>query len=147
MVTSAGHSSEGTEDTAKTMSPRRLACPGEVAERTLIVVGGSQRSAGDPDELEFWPESNWHEIVNVLAPGKDITVARHNYDRVWKKDNGTSLSAAITSGIVAHYLGENDVRASHPGEVAHTVKDKVGQTAGRVQVTHEGRVFPLLRTL
>lgn len=158
VVTSAGHDGDSTEDAAtKTQSPRRLSCPGAVAEKTLIVVGGCQRSARNRDEMEFWPQSNSFGIVDVVAPGKDVTVARHNYNGVWKKEEGTSFSAAIASGIVAQYLGENDLHALHPGGVARIVKREVGQIAvsgvdedaGMVQdqVTHEGRSFPLLRTL
>lgn len=153
MVTSAGHDRESADDAAKTQSPRRLACPGAVAEGTLIVVGGSQKAASGSDKLEFWPESNSFHIVDVLAPGKDVTVARHNYDGVWRKDDGTSLSAAIASGIIAQYLGENDFHASSPGGVAHAIKGKVkqiavsGEDVGEVEVTHDGRSFALLRPL
>lgn len=153
MVTSAGNDGESTEDAAKTQSPRRLACPGAVAEDTLIVVGGSQRSNNNHEELEIWPKSNSFGFVDVLAPARDITVARHNYNGVWKKDDGTSLAAAITSGIIAQYLGENDLHASAPGGVAHFVKGAIGLIvvfgvdAGKVQVMHEGRSFPLLHTL
>lgn len=147
VVTSAGHDGEDTEVAAETQSPRRLACPGAVGEKTLIVVGGSQRSVGDCETVEFWPQSNAFGIVDVLAPGRDITVARHNYDGVWRKDDGTSLSAAITSGIIAQYLGEVDLHASEPGGVACIVKREIGQVGvSGVQITHGGRSYPLLRT-
>ncbi|ROW10360.1 hypothetical protein VMCG_02002 [Cytospora schulzeri] len=143
VVTSAGHDGESTEDAAETQSPRRLASPGAVAEQTLIVVGGSQRSASNSEELEFWPQSNSLGIVDVLAPGRDVTVARHNYNGVWRKGDGTSLSAAIASGIIAQYLGENDLHALNPGGVGRTVKGELGQIAvsggdtGKVQVHDE----------
>lgn len=154
VVTSAGHDGQSAEDAAKTQSPRRLACPGAVAEKTLIVVGASQRSTSNAKKLEFWPKSNSFGIVDVLAPGKHITVARHNYNGVWRKDDGTSLSAAITSGIIAQYLGENGIHTLDPGSVAQVLKREVGRsvvsdddTARVHQVTHEGRSFPLLRPL
>ncbi|KUI56052.1 Subtilisin-like protease 6 [Cytospora mali] len=152
VVTSAGHDGDSAEDAAKTQSPRRWACPGAIAEKTLVVIGGSQRSAGNPDALEFWPQSNSFSIVDVLAPGRDITVARHGYDGVWRRDSGTSLSAAITAGIIAQYLGENDIHTLNPGGVASIVKRAVGQLdvsgadAEKLQVTHEGRSFRLIRT-
>ncbi|KAK7743874.1 hypothetical protein SLS53_003895 [Cytospora paraplurivora] len=154
VVTSAGHDGQSTEGAAKTQSPRRLACPGAVAEKTLIVVGASQRSTSNAKKLEFWPKSNSFAIIDVLAPGKHITVARHNYNGVWRKDDGTSLSAAITSGIIAQYLGENDIHTLDPGSVAQVLKRELRRsvvfdddTAKIHQVTHEGRSFPLLRTL
>lgn len=97
----------------------------ELKDRGLIVVAAAGNNKIDADTLSpvglnsvigvgamdvfdrviDWGEnigSNWGEEVDLFAPGIDVTISNLDGDLV--QVSGTSLSAAITSAVVAQYI-------------------------------------------
>jgi subtilisin family serine protease len=81
---------------------------------TVIGVGAS-----DPyDRVISWgggAGSNWGPDVDIFAPGIGVNVL--NIDGTIKESSGTSLAAALTSGVVAQYIKDlnstNNLTAYH----------------------------------
>lgn len=67
----------------------------------VIAVGASDRN--DPDRR--WPGSNWGPEITVVAPGKDICGPIP--DSKYACGTGTSMSAALVSGLVALLLSRD----------------------------------------
>lgn len=60
------------------------------------------------DRVISWGEglsSNWGPDVDVTAPGIDVTIA--NISGGYVNSSGTSIAAAIASGVVAQYITDN----------------------------------------
>lgn len=78
-------------------SPRRYARPGQVGENELIVVGGTEK------DNAIWSGSNkYFSIITTYAPAADISCVDTTNSGFATK-SGTSISTAITSGLIATF--------------------------------------------
>lgn len=105
VVTPAGNS--GLPETLEYMlaeTPRRYAL--DTDEPRIVVVG-----AVDANGVE-WPGSNrFTSIIAAWAPGFQVYCASGKPNGYLKSETGTSVSTAITSGIIAGYLDRADLQA------------------------------------
>ncbi|MBW4717018.1 S8 family peptidase [Saccharothrix obliqua] len=61
------------------------------------------------------PFSNWGKVVDLYAPGQNITSAWHTSDTATNTISGTSMSTGFVSGVALRYLQRN--RAATPAQV------------------------------
>ncbi|KAK0638586.1 hypothetical protein B0T16DRAFT_421382 [Cercophora newfieldiana] len=78
---------------------------GEVGADTLIVIGSSNREG---DESRF--SNRFSSVITAYAPGEDILVLDHD-GGYYDVQSGTSVSAALVSGLIANWLTRIDVAA------------------------------------
>jgi subtilisin family serine protease len=63
-----------------------------------------------------WGKSNYGPCVDLFAPGHQIVSASHSNLRGVRRDSGTSMAAALTTGVAARFLQERP--NASPDEVA-----------------------------
>jgi subtilisin family serine protease len=107
-VVAAGNSNKD----AATQSPSRVA--------SAIVVGGTMRNPQvDPTQDYRWPSSNFGNVVDLFAPGAEITGASTLSDTAITTKDGTSFAAPHVTGVVAQYL------QGHPDACQCTVEQRL----------------------
>ncbi len=129
VVCSVGNSADAPEDWWIEF-PRRHAHQGFVGENSLIVVGGTDQ------EGNIWKAQNggtnrFFDIITVFAPGSELMCAHPGDAEADQSQAGTSCSAALVSGLIATFLGREDLQAELqvPGSVAARVKSFVKDAA------------------
>ena len=80
-------------------SPRRYALPGRAGENALLVIGASTNT------LVPWPQGNtFYSVATAWAPGSGVSCASSSSYTTCAADSGSSISAALTSGMAATYI-------------------------------------------
>jgi subtilisin family serine protease len=111
---------------ANTFSPARVA--------TAITVGSTDRN----DARSSF--SNFGAVVDVFAPGRDITSAWNTSDTATNTISGTSMATPHVAGVVARYLqGNFNVT---PAQVEAAIKSNA--TNGKVTNPGAGTTTRLL---
>jgi hypothetical protein len=100
VVCSAGNSgSTDSEDNINIESPRLYAVAGRPGQDKLIVVGASTINRVP------WAKANlFHSIIATWAPGNDVYCASSTNPDNYVLNDGSSLSTALTAGMVATYI-------------------------------------------
>lgn len=129
VVCSVGNNGDPNDSAESILSdtPRRYAMPGMVGAGKLIVVGATDNTDA------IWRLSNkYHSIIATYAPGVSVPCA--NINMGYKLESGTSVATAITSGIIAMYLGRQDLvpRIGGAGGFAAGVRQLVMDIAEEV---------------
>jgi subtilisin family serine protease len=113
---------------ASTTSPARVA--------GAITVGATDSS----DTRSYWPEcgcsSNYGSVVDLFAPGSDITSAWYTSDTATSSIGGTSMAAPHVAGAAALYL------ADHPGASPATIQSALKSAATTGLVKNPGSGSP-----
>jgi subtilisin family serine protease len=109
--------------------------PARVKE--AITVASSTK---DDAQSEF---SNFGQIVDIYAPGSDITSAWNDSDEGTKTISGTSLATPHVVGAAAVYLGAH--QDATPEQVATALTD--GATADKITNPSEGTPNKLLKVV
>jgi hypothetical protein len=100
VVCSAGNSNyTDSEDNISVESPRLYAVAGRPGQDKLIVVGASTINRVP------WAYANlFHSIIATWAPGNGVSCANSTDPAGYVLNNGSSLSTALTAGMVATYI-------------------------------------------
>ena len=100
IVTSAGNDGVNLDKPEDNMYPLDYDENGGEFAGNLIRVGASSSLV---DENLFWAFSNYgKQNVDLFAPGTSISVAHPGPRKyLWNREDGTSMSAAYTSGVAA----------------------------------------------
>ncbi|GAA4335449.1 serine protease [Streptomyces venetus] len=105
--------------------------------REAITVASSTK---DDKQSDF---SNFGSVVDVYAPGTDVTSAWNDSDEGTKTISGTSMATPHVVGAAAVYLaGHKDAT---PEQVAKALTD--GATAGKISNPSQGTANKLLRVV
>jgi subtilisin family serine protease len=93
--------------------------PARMADIEVLTVGATDivdRRGHDWDPQNPIKGSNWGSVVDIFAPGTNITVAWSDSDSDTRTGiNGTSLASPYVAGVAAHY------KQQHPGASPTTV--------------------------
>lgn len=109
----------GLPEDAGTKSPARV--------QEAITVSATDNT----DSKAFW--ANYGDVVDVFAPGVDITSSWNTGDDATNKISGTSMAAPHVAGAAALYLGANPGATPaqvQEGLVANASVDKLSGTLG-----------------
>lgn len=119
----------GNESTAGQGSPARV--------KEAITVASSTK---DDAQSEF---SNFGQIVDIYAPGSDITSAWNDSDEGTKTISGTSMATPHVVGAAAVYLGAH--QDATPEQVTTALTG--GATADKITNPSEGTPNKLLKVV
>lgn len=131
VINAAGNSGLNNDIEENNHYPRDIS-PDGYTVNNFIKVGASSQYA---DERLFCSWSNYgSQTVDLFAPGEDVTTLSKNIPFIYKDNAGSSISAALTSGVAALVLSK------YPDLSAEKLKEiilKSGREFDTIAITME----------